>query len=172
MATPLIVNVIELLRWPGTVKEVHCQVAVADVEFDDDRIVDVDVDVDLHLESLSNGVTVHGTAKATWAGACRRCTVPLEVRETVDVAELYQRVPEDPDAYGIDNDQIDLLPMVRENLLLAIPLAPLCRPDCPGLCPQCGIELSEASCECSTDTSDPRWAALDALRGNLDDPSV
>jgi len=171
MATPLIVNVIELLRWPGTTKDVVAKVATADVAFDDPRIVDEDVDVVLHLESMSNGVSVTGSASATWTGSCRRCTAPLVVRETVDVAELYQRVLEDPDAHGIDNDQIDLLPMVRENLLLAIPLAPLCRPDCPGLCPHCGIELSVATCECRTDSSDPRWAALDALRPSLEDPT-
>lgn len=171
MATPLIVNVIELLRWPGATKDVTAKVSVLDVAFDDPRIVDEDVDVALHLESMSNGVSVSGSASATWAGSCRRCTAAMVVRETVEVSELYQRVLEDPDAYRIDNDQIDLLPMVRENLLLAIPLAPLCRPDCPGLCPHCGIELSVARCECRTDSSDPRWAALDALRASLEDPT-
>ncbi len=171
MATPLLVNVVELLRWPGTTKSVVASLATEDLEFNDARIVDVPVEVSLTLESLSNGITVHGTASATWSGQCRRCVRPLTVPMTVEISELYQRVVEDADAYAIENEQINLLPMVRENILLAIPLGPLCRPDCPGLCPQCGIDLSEATCECEISTQDPRWGVLDSLRGVLDDPT-
>lgn len=169
MATPLIVNVVELLRWPGTVKDVQASIAVDDFDFQDPRIVDVPVDVAVHLESLSTGIVVSGSAKATWAGECRRCLRPIRDRLEVDFDELYQQVPDNPDAYAIVNDQIDLLPMVRENVLLAIPLGPLCRQDCPGLCPQCGQDLSEGQCGCSAAITDPRWAALDDLRSALDD---
>ena len=72
MATPLIVNVVELLRWPGTTKDVVMSVAAADLEFGEARIADEPVDIALHLESLSNGVTVNGTTSATWLGECRR----------------------------------------------------------------------------------------------------
>lgn len=171
MATPLLVNVVELLRWPGTTKDIEVSLASDDLEFNDDRIVDEPVDVALHLESLSNGITVGGVVSATWKGQCRRCVKPLTVRMSVEVAELYQRILEDPDAYVIENDQINLLPMVRENILLAIPLGPLCHPDCPGLCPQCGIDLSEAQCDCTISSQDPRWGVLDALRGALEDPA-
>lgn len=171
MATPLIINVIELLRWPGTTKNVVASLPIDDLEFNDARVVDVPIEVSLTLESLSNGITVHGTASATWSGQCRRCVKPLIVPMTVEISELYQRELEDPDAYAIENDQINLLPMVRENILLAIPLGPLCQPDCPGLCPQCGIDLSEGACDCQISTQDPRWGALDALRGVLDDPT-
>ena len=170
MATPLVVNVVELLRSPGTTKDVTVSVAAADLEFDDARIVDESVDIALRLESLSNGVSVHGTAAATWSGECRRCLEPVSERMVVDLDELYQRVREDPDAYSIENDQINLLPMVRENLLLAVPLGPLCREDCPGFCSQCGKDLSEGACGCDRTVRDPRWAALDALKGKLGDP--
>lgn len=171
MATPLIVNVVELLRWPGTTKDVVVSVATDDFDFRDPRIVDLPVDVSVHLESLSNGVVVGGSAMATWTGECRRCLTPLTERLEVDFDELYQQVPDNPDAYAIENDQIDLLPMVRENILLAIPLGPLCRPDCPGFCPQCGQDLSEGSCGCGEAAVDPRWAALDDLRESLGDGS-
>ena len=171
MATPLLVNVVELLRWPGTTKEVTVTVATADLEFGDARIVDEPVDIALRLESLSNGVAVHGTATARWAGECRRCLEPVTERMAVELDELYQRVQEDPDAYAIENDQINLLPMVRENLLLAVPVGPLCRQDCPGFCPQCGSDLSQGPCGCDRSVQDPRWAALDALKGQLDDPT-
>lgn len=172
MATPLIVNVVELLRWPGTTKDIVMSIAAADLEFGEARIADEPVDIALHLESLSNGVTVNGTTSATWLGECRRCLAPLSERMTLDLSELYQQIPDDSEAYKIENDQINLLPMVRENLVLAIPLGPLCREDCPGFCPQCGIDLSEGSCSCDNTVSDPRWAALESLKGSLEDPTL
>jgi uncharacterized protein len=171
MATPLIVNVVELLRWPGTTKDVVLSIAAADLEFGESRISDEPVDINLHLEALSNGVTVNGTTSATWAGECRRCLAPMSGRMTIELSELYQQIPDDSEAYVINNDQINLLPMVRENLLLAIPLGPLCREDCPGFCPHCGKDLSETACSCDNTVVDPRWAALETLKGSLKDPS-
>ena len=125
-----------------------------------------------HLESLSNGVTVNGTTTASWLGECRRCLAPISERMTIELSELYQQFPDDSEAYKIENDQINLLPMVRENLLLAIPLGPLCREDCPGFCPHCGQDLSEGTCSCDNTVSDPRWAALESLKGSLKDPTL
>jgi uncharacterized protein len=88
---------------------------------------------------------------------------------SVDLDEMYQKGTYDPDAYEIENDQINLLPMVREGLLLAVPLSPLCREDCPGFCPQCGADLSETQCGCVTTDSDPRWSALENLKGVFPD---
>ena len=172
MATPLIVNVVELLRWPGTTKDVEISIASTDLEFGESRITDAPVDIALHLESLSNGVTVNGTTTASWLGECRRCLAPISERMTIELSELYQQFPDDSEAYKIENDQINLLPMVRENLLLAIPLGPLCREDCPGFCPHCGQDLSEGSCSCDNTVSDPRWAALESLKGSLKDPTL
>lgn len=171
MATPLIVNVIELLRRPGNSKDVNVSVAAADLDFNNDRLVDAPVVVDVHMESLTNGISVHGTASARWAGECRRCLDPVGGTLTVDLDELYQQVPDNPDAYAIVNDQINLLPMVRENLLVSVPLGPLCREDCKGFCQHCGTDLRTGSCACTTDTRDPRWAALDALREPSDGAS-
>jgi uncharacterized protein len=172
VATPLIVNVVELLRWPGTTKDVEISIASTDLEFGESRITDAPVDIALHLESLSNGVTVNGTTTASWLGECRRCLAPISERMTIELSELYQQFPDDSEAYKIENDQINLLPMVRENLLLAIPLGPLCREDCPGFCPHCGQDLSEGSCSCDNTVSDPRWAALESLKGSLKDPTL
>jgi uncharacterized protein len=167
VATPLIVNVVELLRRPGNTKDVVVSVAAADLAFDDARMTDETVSVNVHLEALSNGVSVHGNATATWVGECRRCLAPLREQMQIDVDELYQVVADSPDAYSIENDQINLLPMVRENLLVAIPLGPLCRADCPGFCPHCGTDLKVGSCGCAAPVADDRWAALEALRGKL-----
>jgi uncharacterized protein len=169
VATPLIVNVIELLRRPGSTKEVQVSVAASDVSFDDARMTDDDVQVRIHMESLTNGISVRGETTAQWQGECRRCLVPLTRAVTVELDELYQSAPDSPDAYAIENDQINLLPMVRENLLLAIPLGPLCTEDCPGFCPQCGADLRSTTCGCSRPVGDDRWAALDVLKDRLSD---
>lgn len=172
MAQPLIVNVVELLRWPGTSKDVAMSIAMDDFEFEDSRIIDVPVDVAVRLESFSNSVEARGTAVVTWAGECRRCLAPLEEKLTVDFDEIYERDPEDREAFTIVNDQINLLPMVRENILLAIPLGPLCREDCPGFCPHCGRDLSEGECNCDNTVTDARWSALDNLKGALPDTDL
>lgn len=168
MSTPLVVNVVELLRRPGSSKDVESSVEVSDFEFHDDRILSTPVTVNLRLESLSNGITVSGEAVGEWTAECRRCLRVIRERLRAPIDELYQLIVEDPDAYAIDHDQISLLPMVRENLLLALPLAPLCRPDCPGLCATCGADLSDGACGCTPAPTDDRWSALDALRDSLE----
>jgi uncharacterized protein len=72
--------------------------------------------------------------------------------------------PVDPEAFPIEHGQLDLAPMTREELILGVPDAPLCREDCPGLCPVCGVDLQTTTCSCETSVRDDRWAALDALR--------
>lgn len=164
MAKPLIINAVELLRRPGTTKDIDVSIAVNDFDFDDQRIADIPVDISVHLESLSTGIHAEGTAHATWAGVCRRCLAPLVQQMSVDFDEMYQKGSSDTGAYEIENDQINLLPMVREGLLLGVPLSPLCRDDCPGLCPQCGIDLSETTCRCVAPAPDHRWSALENLK--------
>jgi uncharacterized protein len=87
-------------------------------------------------------------------------------RSSADVAE---DLAVDGDAEPLVGDQIDFTLPVREAVLLAVPDAPLCRPECPGLCPQCGADRATTTCSCVSETRDERWAALDALRGKLDE---
>ena len=115
---------------------------------------------------------MRGTVSARYRDTCRRCLAEVRDTVTVEIGELYQREITDPDAYPLEGEQLLLAPLVREHLLLALPDAPLCRADCPGLCPVCGADKSnptEADCGCVVGASDPRWAALDALRERLDD---
>jgi uncharacterized protein len=62
-----------------------------------------------------------------------------------------------------ENDEIDLVQMMREQFFLSLPMKPLCRPDCQGLCPQCGTNLNRSTCGCTRDWTDPRLAALKSL---------
>lgn len=168
----LVVNVAEVLRRVGNVKDVAVAVDSDLLELGDDRISSQDVPIAFHLESTNTGIVVRGKVSAEYRDTCRRCLADVHDTVTVEIGELYQREITDPDAYPLEGEQLLLAPLVREHLLLALPDAPLCRTDCPGLCPVCGADKSnpaEADCGCVVGASDPRWAALEALRGRLDD---
>ena len=71
---------------------------------------------------------------------------------------------EDEETYPLRGELLDLQPLIRDALLLELPLAPLCSEDCQGLCPTCGADLNDGPCDCDHAPSDPRWAALDLLK--------
>jgi uncharacterized protein len=165
---PLLINAAELLRRPGSERRFNLEPTIADLGIVDPRFdPDAVVDVSLRLESLTDGIVVDGQISAPWADSCRRCLEPAAGAVLSDVGELYQLVITDPDAFEIVGDQIDLGAMIREHILLDAPVAPLCRADCAGLCPTCGIDLNVATCDCVATDVDPRWEALSQLKGNL-----
>ncbi len=169
---PLLVNVAELLRHPASRQEVHVELPSEGLTVLDAAVpAGALIDVDVALESLSDGVVVTGRVSAPWEGSCRRCLGPAGGTLDVLVRELYQPKPDSDEAFPIVADQLDLEPLVREALLLDLPLAPLCRPDCAGLCPECGADRNEADCGHRADDHDPRWDVLDELRGRLDRPT-
>jgi uncharacterized protein len=130
---------------------------------------EAEIECDVVLESFDGGVMATGTVRAHWVGVCSRCTQPVEGLLTVPVRERFTEPggrygdPDDDEAYPIADDQLDLGPMARELVLLELPLAPLCRPDCRGLCPHCGADRNAEQCAC-VEPVDPRWANLDVLR--------
>ena len=77
--------------------------------------------------------------------------------------ELFEARPTDELSYPIVGDQIDLEPLVREAVGLELPMAPLCRPDCQGLCPTCGTDRNEVDCGHDGEVFDDRWANLRSL---------
>src|SRR6185437_4142641 len=95
--------------------------------------------VDLMLERVPEGIVVRGTLTASWAAACSRCLEPVDGEIAVHVDELFETQPLEGETYKLDEDVIDLEPMVRDALLLELPLAPLCNADCAGLCATCGV---------------------------------
>ena len=171
MANPLRVNASELLRRPGSQKDVELQSSLEELEvvdpsrFADDAVVDVR----LRLEALTDGIVVDGELSVPWHGVCRRCLVDTGGVQVSEVHELYQRIVTDPEAFELNGDQLDLRDAVRELVLLDAPSTPLCRPDCAGLCLTCGANLNEGTCGCTAAPADPRWSALDGLKG-LTDP--
>jgi uncharacterized protein len=168
MAHPLRVNAAELLRRPGTEKRIELDATVAELGLVDERFdPDDPVLVRLRLESLTDGIVINGEVTSSWHGICRRCAIPATGTLECHVHELYQVTVTDPEAFQLE-DQLDLEPMVREVLVLDAPLSPLCREDCAGLCLQCGVDLNHETCSCVEVAEDPRWDALDQLKGMLD----
>jgi uncharacterized protein len=123
------------------------------------------VKVKVRLESFSGGLRAKGRVEAPWHGVCRRCSTLVLGLSNVAVDERFvdERAPGDDEAYLISQHFVDLAPLAHDSIFLDLPLAPLCRADCKGLCPQCGIDLNEDDCTCQA-PRDPRWATLDGLQ--------
>ncbi|WP_211241010.1 YceD family protein [Pseudonocardia spinosispora] len=168
-ASPWVISTRELGRRPGNMRT-YQRTLQAPAGFGLDVIgipENAPVTVDLRFESASEGVFVSGTAAAGVVGECARCLDPIEYPETVQLGELFaypdtatEATTDADEISRIVDDYIDTEPMIRDAVLLALPLAPLCQEDCRGLCPECGERWAELSADHSHDTMDPRWAAL------------
>jgi len=148
-------------------------------------------ELDLRFEAVAEGVLVTGSVTAPLAGECARCLGPVASSVTASFTELYLYAParthgaagqardgrrhqDRPDRYDehepeeqddderyLDGDLLDLEPALRDAVVLALPMAPLCRDDCPGLCVECGVPLADAGPDHGHgDPPDPRWASL------------
>ncbi len=128
------------------------------------RIVEgAEMTMEIVLHSASRTITLTGTATAPWSGLCSRCAVEVSGEMTAPLDELFvEKVGEDDDVYRIVDDAINVGPAGREALIVGLPLLPLCRPNCLGLCPSCGSDRNETTCSCEAPKND-RWAALDGL---------
>ncbi len=156
------VNATELLRQPGAVRRIDLSIAPTLVDVAHERLAG-DITVALELESSNDAVMVAGTVSAPWSGPCRRCLRGLDGVAVADVDERYQREVTDPEAWAIEAGQLDLVPVVRQAILLELDGERLCADDCAGLCPVCGTDRNAGDCDCTTDVRDERWAALDGL---------
>jgi len=159
---PLRVHAVELLRQPGAVLDITVLIEAEPLGVVHDRLSG-DVTVELKLEALNDGIRVVGEIVAPWASACRRCLKDVNGLARADVVELYQHEPTDSEAFLLEASQLDLAPMVREAILLELDRERVCRDDCGGLCPVCGIDRNEDECTCDTTVKDNRWSALDGL---------
>lgn len=132
------------------------------------------IEVDLLLESVIEGVLVSGTARMSATGDCSRCLEPVILPAEFDFSELFAWQEPPPEEISdtdeplplIQSGLIDLSPLLRDAIVLGLPLAPVCEESCPGLCVECGIKLADDPGH-RHEVTDPRWAAL----GNLDLPA-
>jgi uncharacterized protein len=125
---------------------------------------EVPVRMEVVLEPVSEGVAVSGPLSGKIAYSCARCLKPFDRDFRFEVRELFApEAAEDDDQYPIHEGHIDLEPMVRDTVVLAMPFSPLCRPDCLGLCERCGGDRNLGECTCGPE-ADPRWTILDQLQ--------
>ena len=122
-------------------------------------------------------IRLQGTINASVEVACDRCAAPVIVPVNADFDVTYvpaESLEVEPEATELqeedlsyatyEGDYLDLDELAREQLLLALPTHQLCREDCQGLCLTCGADLNTGTCRCEQQETDPRWAALAALK--------
>ncbi|GGT40347.1 hypothetical protein GCM10010271_50490 [Streptomyces kurssanovii] len=142
------------------------------------------VELDLRLESVMEGVLVTGTTRATAEGECVRCLEPLRQEVAADFQEMFTYPDaddrgrsrtaepaddeEDEDRLFLEDGLFDLEPVLRDAVVLALPMQPVCRETCEGLCPECGVRLDENP-DHHHDAVDIRWAALQGLAETVQD---
>jgi uncharacterized protein len=129
-----------------------------------------DLELDLRLEAVMEGILVSGSVKGRAVGECARCLDEVVEEIDVGIQELYH-YPEraraavaegvdEEDVRELDGDLVDVEPAIRDAVVPALPFRPVCAPDCPGLCPECGMHLADAGPDHQHETLDPRWAEL------------
>jgi uncharacterized protein len=170
--SPLVLDTRELPRRPGALRTVK-RVAPAPADLGVELIgvpEGADLDLDLRLESVSEGVLVSGTVTGPVRGECGRCLREINDSVVVRIQELYayensttDSTTDEDEVGRMQGDLIDLEPALRDAVVLTLPTNPLCREDCPGLCPECGVHWDDLPADHSHQQIDPRWAGLSQL---------
>lgn len=158
------IDVRDLLGNPGAAKTVHVDESVPGLHTE---LADVPenepIEGELTLESVVDGIFVHGSVAGRFAMRCARCLKDFDRPFELAMRELYVREPGPEDDYVLASDlTLDPEPMVRDAVVLEMPFSPLCRPDCLGLCEICGGDRNLGECP-GHEATDPRWAALETL---------
>lgn len=169
--SPFVINTHELGRRPGSMRTTELTLAApADLGIELLGVPEGSpVELDLRLEAVMEGVLVSGQARVTLTGECARCLEPIEGDLEVELQELYvypESDAEEDEASRMDGELLDLEPVLRDSVVLALPFQPVCQPDCPGLCPECGVRLLDDPGHAHEESVDPRWAALSTLTTN------
>jgi uncharacterized protein len=172
----------ELGRRPGSMRELRRHAPAPEGLGLVDLIgvpVGAELDLDLRLESVMEGVLVSGTVTGPLEGECGRCLEPVHDRVEVTLQELYvyadrqdrhdkrdasaDEGDDEEEVSRMQGDLLDLEPALRDAVVLALPLTPLCREDCAGLCAECGERLDDLPEDHTHDAVDARWGALAGL---------
>ena len=167
--SPLVFDVSRLGRRPGAMQTVQQSVpSPSRIGLDLIAIEEgAPLDLDLRLESVSEGVLVSGTVQGPTRGECSRCLGPVTGDVEIALTELFaypdsltENTTEEDEVGHVIDHTVDLEQPIVDAVGLALPFVPVCTPDCPGLCPQCGVALATAEPGHQHDQIDPRWAKL------------
>lgn len=123
-------------------------------------------------KALELNLDVSGTANVH----CARCGKPISASITIPIKETLMReeesVPEDDEVILYSGKEIELDDVIVSNFLMSVPAKYLCREDCKGLCPVCGADLNESTCDCDRETMDPRWEKLAEIMKDMTDTEI
>ena len=124
--------------------------------------------LDVKLEGLHEGILVSAEIETEATGECVRCLDPVSIPVQVEFQELFAYSLDEAFDFAVRDDHVDLEPVVRDAVVLALPFQPVCRPDCPGLDPETGLRLADHPELVTPTEHDPRWAALAGLQASED----
>ncbi|HEY5230830.1 MAG TPA: DUF177 domain-containing protein [Galbitalea sp.] len=165
--TPYTVSVVDIVHRPGEMREKSIDVTVDDGM--GNAVIGVrkgaKLHIDARLEALHDGILVSGDVEAIAEGECVRCLIDVALPVEVEFAELFAYSFDEAFDYTVQDDHVDLEPLVRDAVVLSLPFQPVCQEDCLGLCPECGVRLLDDPGHEHEAPVDPRWAALAGLDG-------
>jgi uncharacterized protein len=180
-ASPMVVDIARLGRRPGAMFALHDTMpSPARIGLELIAIErGASLELDLRVESVSEGVLVTGMVSAPTVGECARCLTRIEGHVQVALTELFaypesatEATTEEDEVGHVVDDIIDLEQSIIDAVGLELPFSPACRPDCPGLCPECGVLLANEPGH-QHDRIDPRWAKLaERLPTETSDPDT
>jgi uncharacterized protein len=167
---PWVVDTKDLARSPGASKRYRRGVTARD-ELGFGEVIAVrkgtQVDFEMLAESVLEGVLVTGSARVELAGECARCLEDITDTLEVDFSELFaypdsttEATTSEDEVSRLVDDMVDMGPVIRDAIVLALPQAPLCSPDCQGLCGECGTRWAELPVDHAHEKMDPRWVGL------------
>jgi uncharacterized protein len=163
--TPYTVSVIDIVHRPGEMREKTIEATVDDEM--GNAVIGVRkgsvLDIDARLESLHDGILVSADVRGTATGECVRCLIDVSLPVEVEFQELFAYSFDEAFDYTVQDDHVDLEPVVRDAVVLSLPFQPVCQEDCTGLCPECGVRLLDNPGHEHEAPIDPRWAALAGL---------
>ncbi len=167
--TPYTVSVLDLIHRPGEMRERTLK--LVEPEGYGNAVIGVregaELSIHLRLESLHDGILVTGEVDAVVEGECVRCLTEVRKNVEVEFQELFAYSFDEAFDYAVHDDHVNLEPLVRDAVVLALPFQPVCQEDCPGLCPECGVRLLDNPGHEHEAPIDARWGALAGLAEDI-----
>ena len=160
--SPYLVSVHELMHKPGAMRRLDVLLDVPE-EFSN-AVATIpqgdELELESRLESVHEGILVTATVFGTAKTECSRCLDPMTLPVEVDFQELFAYSLTEPDDFVVQEEQIDLEQVIRDAVVLSLPFQPICKPDCQGLCVECGVKWAENPEHVHEAAIDSRWSAL------------
>lgn len=168
--SPYRITVRDLMHRPGEMREVELDLA-APAQLGEGLVAvreGSELELDVRLESVHEGILASVELDAVAEGECSRCLIDIALPVEVEFQELFAYHSGEAFEYEVQDDHVDLEPLIRDAVVLALPFQPVCRPDCPGLDPVTGQRLADHPELVTPEQRDPRWAALAGFEASED----